>query len=155
MASKRGNGEGSIYQRSDNGRWIAVMFVESQSGDGPRRKYISGNTRNDVVRQLKILQRQVDDGEVIHDSSITVEQLLVHWYQDVLKHQVTVNTADNYMTIATHHIIPTLGKTKIVKLTTNEVDRLLSKKSAVNGQLKVPAGGHEKSPPLERELLLL
>jgi hypothetical protein len=25
----------------------------------------------------------------------------------------------------------------------------------VNGQFQVPAGGHEKSPPLERELLLL
>jgi hypothetical protein len=27
--------------------------------------------------------------------------------------------------------------------------------SDVNGQFEVPAGGHEKSPPLERELLLL
>lgn len=132
MVSKRGNGEGSIYQRSDNGRWIAVMFVETNSGDGPRRKYFSGNTRNDVVRQLKILQRQVDDGVVIHDSSVTVEQLFVRWHQDVLKHQVTANTAENYKTIAVHHIIPTLGKTKIVKLTTNEVDRLLSKKIATN-----------------------
>ena len=126
MVNKCGNGEGSIYQRSNNGRRKAVMFVESESGDEPRRKYISGNTRNDVVRQLKILQRQVDDDVVIHYSSVTVEQLFVHWFEDVLRRQVTVNMADNYITIATHHIIPSLGKTKIVKLTTNQVDRLLS-----------------------------
>ena len=131
MASRRGNGEGSIYQRSDNGRWVAVLYVETELR-GPRRKYVSGKTRSDVVRQLKILQRQVDDGLTVHDSSISVEQLFRRWHDDVLKHQVVANTAGNYMTIATHHIIPTLGKTKITKLTTNDVDRLLSIKSATD-----------------------
>ena len=39
-----------------------------------------------------------------------------------------MSTAGNYMTIAKHHIIPSLGKKKIAQLTTSEVDRLLARK---------------------------
>ena len=35
------------------------------------------------------------------------------------------------------------------------VEKLGQLIEGVNGQFQVPAGGHEKSPPLERELLLL
>ena len=128
MATKRANGEGSIYQRSQDGLWVAVLWVEDEFGGRPRRRYITGKLRIDVVRKLKALQRQVDDGLIVRDRSITVEQLFTRWHEDILKHQVAPSTAGNYMTIAKHHIIPSLGKTKIAHLTTSEVDRLLARK---------------------------
>jgi integrase len=132
MASRRGNGEGSIYQRSQDGLWVAVLWVEDEFGGKPRRRYVTGKLRIDVVRKLKMLQRQVDDGLRVHDRSITVEQLFTRWHEDVLKHQVASSTAGNYMTIAKHHIIPSLGKKKIAQLTTSEVDRLLARKMSTD-----------------------
>jgi integrase len=135
MANKRGNGEGSIYKRSQDGLWVGVLWVEDEFGGRPRRRYITGKQRSDVVRKFKTVQRQVDDGLKVHDPSITVEQLFARWYEDVLKHQVATSTASNYMTIAKYHIIPSLGKKKIADLTTSEIDRLLSRK--MNSDLSV------------------
>jgi integrase len=135
MTRKRGNGEGAIYQRSEDGLWVGALYVEDESGGKARRKYITAKARSDVVRKLKLLQRQIDDGLAVPDKSVTVEQLFARWYEDVLRHQVVANTASNYMTVAKHHIIPSLGKKKIVQLTTSDVDRLLSKK--MNGELAV------------------
>ena len=42
----RGNGEGSIYQRSD-GKWCAAVWL-----DGGKRKVIYGRTRLDVAKKL-------------------------------------------------------------------------------------------------------
>jgi site-specific recombinase XerC len=59
---------------------------------------------------------------------MTVAQLLTHWHDDVLRHQVVPGTVVSYWTVARHHIIPTLGSKRLANLTTADVDRLLSVK---------------------------
>lgn len=54
--SRRANGEGSIYKRSD-GRWCATVSV-----DGGKRKSFYGNTRHDVARKLAEALKARQDG---------------------------------------------------------------------------------------------
>lgn len=72
MAGSRGNGEGSIYQRSSDGRWLGVLTL----GYGPNgrliRKTVSAKTRSEVVKKLKQLQRHLDDGIPLPDATLTV-----------------------------------------------------------------------------------
>ena len=128
MAGSRGNGEGSIYQRSSDGRWLGVLTF----GYGPNgkllRKTVSAKTRAEVVKKLKLLQRQFDDGIPLPDATLTVAQLFNSWYEDVLRHQVAPSASTNYKRIFDHHIIPTLGKKKVANLTPADVDRLVSQK---------------------------
>jgi integrase len=126
MTRRRGNGEGTIYQRSQDGRWYGVITVKDQLDGKSRRKYVTAKSRAEVARKLKSLQRQIDDGLPISDKSVTVAQLFTRWYEVVLSHQVSPNTLSNYKSIADHHIIPTFGARRIALLTTNDVDRLLS-----------------------------
>jgi integrase len=128
MGGKRGNGEGSIYQRTSDGRWFGVVNMGSDSRGRLIRKSVSARTRVEVVDKMKALQRQVDDGLQAPDTRMTVGQLLDRWYSDVLRHQVAPNAADNYKSIADNHIRPSLGNTKVSKLTTADVDRLISQK---------------------------
>jgi integrase len=92
------------------------------------RKVVTAKTRAEVVKKLKAIQRQLDDGMPIPDHSMTVAQLLEGWYQDVLRHQVAESAALGYRSVANHHIVPSLGKKKLAVLTTSDVDRLLSSK---------------------------
>ena len=84
--------------------------------------------RAEVVNKMKALQRQVDDGLQAPDAQMTVAQLLDRWYSDVLRHQVARNVADNYRSIADHHIRPALGQKRVANLTPADVDRLISQK---------------------------
>ena len=109
MAGSRGNGEGSIYQRSSDGRWLGVLSLGYGPDGRPRRKTDSAKTRGELVMKLKELQRHLDDGIPLPDASLTVSQLFNRWYEDVLRHQVAPSASSNYKRIFDHHIIPTLG----------------------------------------------
>jgi len=130
VAGRRANGEGSIYQRSSDGRWLGVITLGYDADGRTVRKTVSGSTRAAVLDKLRRLQRQVDDGLPPPDTSLTVAQLLDRWYTDVLRHQVALSAAENYRSIARNHINPTLGRKKVNSLTTSDVDRLLSQKIA-------------------------
>ncbi len=128
MAGSRGNGEGSIYQRSSDGRWLGVLTL----GYGPNgkllRKTVSAKTRGEVAKKLKVLQRHLDDGIPLPDATLTVAQLFNSWYEDVLRHQVAPSASSNYKRIFDHHIIPTLGRKTVANLSAADVDRLISQK---------------------------
>jgi hypothetical protein len=76
MASSRGNGEGAIYQRSSDSRWLGVITLGYASNGRRIRKTVSAKTRAEVARKLKELQRQFDDGIPLPDNTLTVAQLL-------------------------------------------------------------------------------
>jgi len=130
MAGKRGNGEGTIYQRASDGRWLGVLHVGYGPTGRPIRKTVSAKTRGEVVQKFKDLQRTFDDGLPVPDGTINVSQLLARWQADILTHQVAPSAATNYEGIARNHVIPDLGRKKLSELTTADVDRLISKKMA-------------------------
>lgn len=68
MARSRGNGEGSIYQRSSDGRWLGVLTIGYSARGTLVRKSVSAKTRAEVVRRFKILQAQYDSGAPLSDT---------------------------------------------------------------------------------------
>jgi integrase len=128
MSSSRGNGEGSIFQRSSDDRWLGVLTLGFGVNGKRITKTVSAKTRAEVVKKLKLLQRQFDDGIPLPDTTLTVAQLLNSWYSDVLRHQVAPSASSNYKSVADCHIIPTLGRKLVAKLTAADVDRLISQK---------------------------
>ena len=128
MARRRGNGEGSIYQRASDGRWLASVTLGYDIEGRTVRKVVSAKTRAAVVQKLRNLQRHLDDGLPAPDTALTVSQLITLWYTDVLRHQVAISASDNYRIIAQHHVVPTLGRKRVANLTVADVDRLISDK---------------------------
>ena len=108
MRTRRGNCEGSIYQRSSDGRWLGVACVGVRPSGRPIRRTVSATTRAEVVRKLKVLHREIDDGLVTAERSPTLAVLLERWFEDVLAREIARSTLDNYRSIATHHFIPGL-----------------------------------------------
>lgn len=128
MAKRRANHEGSIYQRTSDGRWIGAIRMGRGPDGRPRRKYVSAKSRGQVAAKLKVLQRQIDDGHVPSEGHITLSTLFERWFDDVMRHQVGASTLRNDVSIARIHIVPTLGNKKLLELTVNDVDHLLSLK---------------------------
>jgi integrase len=58
VSGKRGNGEGSIYQRKSFGRWFGVVNMGSDSRGRLIRRSASARTRAEVVNKVKAIQRQ-------------------------------------------------------------------------------------------------
>jgi len=66
---KRGNGEGTIYQRQSDGRWCASVSLENGL-----RKVIYGKTRQEVARKLTSTLRDVQVGLPLPSERLTLER---------------------------------------------------------------------------------
>src|SRR5664280_1648187 len=127
MARIRQNGEGSVYQRASDGRWIGSVTLGWD--DGKRvRKTVSAKTAAEVREKLRAVRNKLDAGLPMDDHNITVDQLLDRWFKDVMRHQVASPALSNYETIDQVHLRPTLGKKKVAKPKAAEIGARLSEK---------------------------
>lgn len=120
---RRGNGEGSIYQRSD-GRWTATITLQ---GEGRRRKSFYGKTRKEVQEQLKIALREQQQGMLLATPQQTVEQFLTQWLED-RKATLRIRSYERYGEQIRLHIIPVLGYHQLQKLSPQHVQAFYTKK---------------------------
>jgi integrase len=129
MASRRGHGEGAIYLRESDQRWVASVDLGSANGKR-KRKVLYGKTRKDVAEKLKVVLREQQQGLPIHAERQTVGQYLSAWLTDVVKPSVRPKTFRSYEGIVRIHLTPALGRYQIAKLTPQHVQQLLNAKLA-------------------------
>jgi integrase len=124
--TRRGNNEGSIYQRSD-GRWVGEVFIGYKPDGKPQRKVIYGKTRQEVAKKVQRMAVEVADGKKpIADRKTTLAQWTDEWLDIYCRPRVASRTFDWYSTLAQIHITPKLGATPLQKLTTLQAQRLFS-----------------------------
>ncbi|MCZ7569084.1 MAG: site-specific integrase [Ardenticatenaceae bacterium] len=99
---------GSIFKRSD-GRWGTSTQVNG------KRKYIYGKTKREVQTKLKELQQQISRTGIITNSGKTTVADLLEMYLETS--DLRPITRVGYERVMNNHILPTLGDTKLSKLT--------------------------------------
>jgi integrase len=119
--ARRGHGEGSIYHRKD-GRWAATITLENH-----KRKTFYGSTRREVQERLKIALREQQQGTLVTTPQQTVAQYLQQWLEN---HQssVRLRTYERYEQIVRLHLVPTIGRISLQKLTPQQVQSLYTQK---------------------------
>ncbi len=121
---RRGRGEGSIYRRAD-GRWAGVVSLDE--GGGRRRKTVYGATRKEVAAKLAELQGRVARGAPVVNERTMLAPFLDEWLAMVKSNREHATWA-GYEQRVRLHIVPTLGKRPLAKLTPADVQRLLDAK---------------------------
>ena len=120
--SKRGNGEGTLYQRKD-GRWAGAYVQDGQ------RKAIYGRTRAEVGARLTVALKARADGRPIVNEQKTVGAYLTEWLEAV-RPSLRARTWDRYEELLRLHVVPGLGQTPIARLAPEQLQRLYAAKLA-------------------------
>jgi integrase len=113
---RRGNNEGSIYQRKD-GLWAGSISLSNG-----KRKVVYAKTRKEVAQKLAQVQRAVADGQPVGKERITVRQWLETWLNENAANRVRPKTLHRYKEIVNLHLIPRLGHIRLNKLTPTDVE---------------------------------
>ncbi len=127
MASKkRGQNEGSIFQRKD-GRWVGQ--INQGWRDGKRvRKLIYGRTAAEVRELMTKALRERDLGMLgASGSTPTTQRFLEDWLASV-KSSLRIRSYERYAGIIGKHLVPSIGRLKLDKLTPAHVQVLLDSK---------------------------
>jgi integrase len=128
MAKRRGQNEGTIFQRKD-GRWCAVLDLGWRDNKRKRKSFY-GATRKEVAEMLNKGLREKTQGLPVAVEHQTLAQFLNRWLTDSVKPSVRPRTLERYDQLIRLHVIPTVGKIRLEKLAPQDVQRLLNEKLA-------------------------
>ena len=124
MAKKRANGEGNIRKRKD-GRWEGRYTASYDPETGKRIiKNVLGKTQAEVKEKLAQAQQESAGLDVTRSEDYTVATWLRSWYELYAKPNVRPATADRYHLIIETYTIPHIGKIKLKKLTSRDLQKL-------------------------------
>jgi integrase len=135
MATKRrGQNEGTVYWLEKRQQWCASVSLGYEGGKR-KRKYLYGQTAEEVQRRKNALLHTLDQGMPLANDRITVGHYLERWLEDVVKPNLHANTYASYAERIRTHIAPDLGRIPLAKPSAQDVQRFLNRK-AQGGRLK-------------------
>jgi integrase len=122
MTRKRGNNEGSIYEHVRKGKKVGYRGAYTvRTAEGPKRRYVSGKTREEVRRKLAKAMAERDGGLIFDAGNLTVGDYLDRWLSDSVRGTVRVSTYERHNGICRTHLKPTLGHIKLKSLAPTHV----------------------------------
>ncbi len=121
--ARRGNGEGSIYRRKSDGRWVGSLSLP----DGTRKVFY-GKKQSEVIAKLDEAANDLRRGMLAVGSTTTLQEYLENWLENVHKPTIRLSTYLNYRKLLNNYLVPGLGKVKLQKLTPQQVQVFYSQK---------------------------
>jgi len=120
MTRKRGQNEGSIYQRSD-GTWCAQVSIQG------RRLTKYARTRNECREWVKTTLDQIEHGLTFAGAQANLREYLVEWLNSI-RPSLRPKTTQQYEAVVRMHILPLLGEIKLKDVRPDQVQALYNVK---------------------------
>ncbi len=125
MRSRRGRGEGSIFQRTD-GLWCGVLTIGYDEHGRRRRRTMYGTTKGEVLDQLTRLRADALAGTLVESRRLTIGAYLSRWLEDTARTVIRAATYQLYAIVVRRHIVPRLGGVQLARINPAHVQSLLA-----------------------------
>src|SRR6185369_14122545 len=121
---RRAHGEGGLYQRASDNRWVGVVDLGWIDGKR-RRRTVYGRTQKEAREKMAKLREAAGNGQDLTVKAQTVAQWMAYWLDEIKAHDGTrPSTLARYRYAIDGHIVPVLGKVRLDKLTPADVRKL-------------------------------
>lgn len=121
--ARRGQHEGSVYQRSRDGRWCAEVSLGVDASGRRRRKIVTGATKTEALERLRAIRLVGAPGDIAATRH-TVETLAAEWLADVRARR-RANTVRVYERALRLRILPRIGAMQLKAVKPATLVRLL------------------------------
>lgn len=124
MASKRrANGEGGISKRAD-GRWMG-RYTVLDNLKIKRQRAVYGKTKAETATKLREAIRNAELGQDINKPAETLRQFYDYWVEMIAKNELKLTTVQSYDHLFQKWILPSLGKKRLNKLSTADIQLMI------------------------------
>lgn len=119
--------KGHIRKRG-KGSWAVVIELD-RDPDGTRHQkwYTVRGKKKDAERELARLLNELETGEYVEPSNMTVAEFLKEWLETYARLSVAPRTYERYEQIVRLHLIPNLGASLLSKLTPMQIQTYYAK----------------------------
>lgn len=125
---RRNRGDGGTYWDEARQRWIITVYVGFTPAGKRRKVRISARTKTEARSKLRKLMRESEEGNRPSSQIYTVGDAVESWLAHGLGGRAET-TIKNRIALARTHIIPSLGRRKLIELSADEVDEWLAWKA--------------------------
>ncbi len=124
---RRRHGEGAIYQRRSDGRWIGAIELGRTPSGKRSHKFVTGETAKEVAERMKALLREQQLGRLSAGGRVKVGRYLNEWLSDVAP-SLAPKTLKRYGSLIAHW--SALFEMPLETVTRSHVQRVLNAKEA-------------------------
>ena len=125
--SRRVKGEGGLFQRDSDGKWVGRFVAGRDEETGqPVRKTVYGATRAEAKKKLDALRDKYDGASFIEADKITVKEWLAKWLElYATPPKVELTTHEWYDRLIRLYLNPYLGPIKLCRLQGLAIQQML------------------------------
>ena len=121
--SKRTNGEGTIYQRSD-GLWRGELTLGYDTNGKRIKKVFHSKDLDKLQKKLNDERYKLDRNIITQNSDYTVSDWIQFWLENYKATTLKSKTYDNYEYALNSHIRMSIGGLKLNKIRTDSIQQL-------------------------------
>lgn len=122
---RRSQGEGSVFKRASDGRWVGRVDVGHVDGQR-KRVTVYGATEREVLAKLREVVKAKERGQDFTARRRTVGEWLTEWLDEIKATDGTRPlTLRSYRMLARQHIVPAIGSVKLDKLEPGDVRQMI------------------------------
>ncbi len=123
--TRRANGEGSIYQRSD-GRWAGYVNIGFDEKGNPKRKTVYGKSQTEVAKKLSEISGRIKSNSYELIENKTFGELMSEWLLVFKKSAVSPRTFEGIIINYRLHIEPQIGNMKLYDIDTFVIQKVIN-----------------------------
>lgn len=123
---KRKNGEGTVRLRKD-GRWEGRVVIGYDDKGKPKTKSVLAHTKSECVEKLERLKEECGRTAEKLKPDMPFGEWIDFWYQYFSSPKLRPTTQATYENRIYGHIIPSVGKIPLSKLTQNDLQQFYAK----------------------------
>ena len=137
---KRKNGEGTVRLRKD-GRWEGRVVIGYDDKGNPKTKSVLAHTKGECVEKLERLKEECGRTAEKLKPDMPFGEWIDFWYQYFSSPKLRPTTQATYENRIYGHIIPSIGKIPISKLTQNDLQQFYAKLKRTGRKVNVELKG--------------
>jgi integrase len=130
VAERRSRGEGGLSWNESRKRWIGRVSVGFTAMGKRRIVTVSGRTKTEAKAKLRAVLRDFEDGLPTGRRRYTVGEAVEDWLAHGMGLQQP-STVVNRAVLARTHLVPMLGRRRLVELTVHDVDAWLADRATM------------------------
>lgn len=122
MPKKKQQGDGSVFLRKD-GRWEGRLVIGYKENGYPKTKSVMASTQTECKEKLAKLREECGRRSERLKSDMLFGDWMEFWYQNYSKPKLRLTTQACYEERIYKHIIPSIGKIPLNRLTQNDLQQ--------------------------------
>jgi integrase len=125
MAKRRQHGEGSVFQRKRDGRWVARVELGRKSNGKRDQQEFTGTTPEEAIDKRRVFLRAREDGFTMPKGRPpTVAEWVTHWLENTARPRIAETTYERtYLHQVRDLIAPYFANTLLSELNEEDVER--------------------------------